>query len=153
MEDWEKEWAVRLKLCPHPNRLLSLFVFWCSLCPANPAPRWERSHQFCGSQLSHSSTALREPHRTLEQERGPGLTHHRGSLPALRSSEPPAPFPRPIVLTKDLLSLHNALNCTARRKHPSHLLWEADTDLERDSSGLCWGKVEKWGQADSFMEY
>lgn len=46
------------------TRLLSLFSFWRALPPAHLAPLWEHSHQFCRSQLSRSSTALREPHKT-----------------------------------------------------------------------------------------
>lgn len=40
--------------------------------------------------------------------REPGLTHRWHSIPALWGSEPPAPFPGPIVITKDLLSLWTA---------------------------------------------
>lgn len=73
--------------------------------------------------------------------REPGLTHHLWySIPALWSSEPPAPFPGPIVITKDLLS--KDLNSKAR-KHPSPLMWEADIDLERHGWGLCWGKPRR----------
>lgn len=69
--------------CSHtPAVLFFLFFSWCFLPPANLAPQWEHSHQFCGSQLSCSSTALREPHRT------PGTGWARADSPQLFPSSP-----------------------------------------------------------------
>lgn len=81
----------------------------------------------------------------LEQDRA-RVTHRSCSLPAPRSSEPQSPFPRPIVITKDLLSRQNVLNRKARRKHPPHLMWEADVESGRNGWGLYRGRPRREGR-------
>lgn len=137
MEDWKKRVGCAFETVPTP-RLLSLFFFWCSLPPVNLAPQWEHSHQVCGSQLSCSSTAFREPHKT------PGTGWSQDWL-TLIFNPSPAEFWATSSLSKAYCYYKRSaesLNSKAR-KHPSPLMWEADIDLERNGWGLCWGKPRR----------
>lgn len=125
-----------LKQFPHSNR--PLFFFLMTSPSSHPSTvvgslisvLWEPAVLF----FHGAQGATQDSWNRTE----PGLTHCRCSLPAPWSSEAQSPFPRPIVITKDLLSLQNVLNSKARRKQPSHLIWEAKFELGRNGWGLYW---------------
>lgn len=102
----KKEWAVHLKLFPHPASFSFLFL---TRSPSSPSSTsvgtltsvlWKPAVPFFHSTQGATQDSW--------NRREPGLTHRWYSIPALWSSEPPAPFPGPIVITKDLRSLWTA---------------------------------------------
>lgn len=125
----EKRVGCGLKPFPHPSRPLFFFLMTSPTSHPNTVVGcltpvlWEPAVLFSGAQGATQDSWNRTQ---------PELTHRSCSLPAPRSSEPQSPFPRPIVITKDLLSRQNVLNRKARRKHPPHLRWEADFEAGRN---------------------
>lgn len=119
MEDWEKEWA-ELWNCSHTPAVFLFSFFFSDALSLSSQP--STSVGTLASILWKPAVLFFQGSRGATQDSWtrskPGVTHWWCSLLALRSSEPPAPSPRPIVITKDLLSLHNALDSKSKKKTP-----------------------------------
>lgn len=113
----EKKWmGCSLKWFPHPSRPLFFLMTSPSVNPSISvgsltSDLWKPAALF----FQGAQGATQDSWNRTEPE----LSHGRHFLPAQWSSEPWAPFPRPIVITKDRLSLQ--MCWTVKQDKNTHL--------------------------------